>query len=103
VNAVEIIERVREHDAELVIRDHRLIVRGANGLPDDLRREVAEHKAELLVALGVPLDRTIASILADIRTNLPPALRRLPDDRLLTLVNWSIIAAFESSVRKVSR
>jgi hypothetical protein len=103
VNAVEIIERVREHDADLVIRDHRLIVRGVDGLPDDLRRQVAEHKAELLVALGVPLEPTITSVLADLRPHLPPALRKLTDDRLLVLVNWSVIAAFEAAVRKATR
>ncbi len=104
MNAAEIIERVRQYDADLVIREDRLVVRGrGDQLPDDLQRELREHKAELMIALGVPLNVTIATILAEIRPNLPPALRKLPDDHLLTLVNWTLIAAFERAIRKVAR
>jgi hypothetical protein len=103
VNAVEIIEQLRAHDAELVVEDDRLLVRGrANPLPEDLRRALRDHKAELMVALGVPLDRTVAFVLAELRPYLPKSLRGLPDDRLLVLVNWSIIAAFEAAVREAS-
>ena len=104
MNALEIIERVRAHSADIVVENDRLIVRGTSApLPDDLQRELSEHKAELLVALGVPMNRTVASVLADIRPHLPPALRKLPNDRLLALIDWSIIAAFEAAIRKVSR
>jgi len=104
MNAVEIIERVRAHDADLLIREDRLVVRGrGDKLPDDLQRELREHKGELMVALGEPINHTIAVILADIRPHLPKALQRLPDDKLLALVNWSIIAAFEKAVRTVTR
>ena len=103
MNAVEIIEQLRAHDAELVVEDDRLLVRGrANPLPEDLRRALRDHKAELMVALGVPLDRTVAFVLAELRPYLPKSLRGLPDDRLLVLVNWSIIAAFEAAVREAS-
>lgn len=102
MNAIEIIERVRACDAELVVEDDRLIVRGRAGpLPDDLREALKQHRAELMIALGVPMDRTVAGILKDLRPHLPEALRRLPDDRLLALVNWSIIAAWETAIRKV--
>ena len=101
MNATEIIERLRRYDADLVIREDRLVVRGrGDQLPDDLQRELRQHKAELMIALGVPMTRTVASVLAELRPYLPPALRRLPDDRLLTLINWSIMAAFESAVAK---
>jgi hypothetical protein len=91
-------------DAELVVRDQKLLVQGAvDRLPDDLRLELREHKAELMLALGVPLNITIATILAEIRPHLPPALRKLPDDRLLTLVNWTLISAFETAIRTVRR
>jgi hypothetical protein len=104
MNAAEIIERVRQYDADLVIREDRLVVRGrGDQLPDDLQRELREHKAELMIALGVPMTRTVASVLSELRPYLPPALRRLPDDRLLTLINWSMMAAFETSVQKVRR
>ncbi len=104
MNAIEIIEKVRAHDADLVVENDRLLVRGrASPLPEDLRRALHDHKAELLVALGVPLDRTVASVLAELRPHLPKSLRGLPDDRLLVLVNWSIISAFEAAVREASR
>lgn len=104
MNAMEIIQQVRAHDADLFIEDQRLMVRGAKApLPADLQQALREHKAEVMVALGAPLDRTVASVLSEIRPHLPPPLRRLPDDRLITLVNWSIMAAFESAVRKVGR
>ncbi|MDP9236718.1 MAG: hypothetical protein M3P30_04845 [Chloroflexota bacterium] len=104
MNAAEIIREVHRHEADLVVHDQKLVVRGgAERLPDALRKELTVHKAELMIALGVPLNATVGAILADIRPHLPPPLRRLPDERLLTLVNWSIIAAFESSIRKVSQ
>jgi hypothetical protein len=101
VNALEIIERVRDHQADLIIVDDRLVVRGrAERLPEGLQAELREHKAELMIALGAPIDRTVAAILKELRPHLPPPLRRLPDDKILALVNWSIIAAWGTAVRK---
>ncbi len=45
----------------------------------------------------------VASILAELRPQLPVALRRLDDRRLLALVNWSIIAAWEATIRRASQ
>ncbi len=104
MNAMEVLEHVREHDAELFVRDGRLMVRGrGKPLPDDLLREVGAHKVQLLAACGVPLDRIAEEILRDLRPLLAPPLRALPDASLMVLVNWSIIAAFEAAVRKVER
>jgi hypothetical protein len=104
MNAIEIVEQVRSHRADLALVDDRLVVCGAaDPLPDELRQALSDHKAELMIALGSPIDRTAASIIADIRPHLPKALRQLPDDRLLVLVNWSIIAAFEKAVRTATR
>jgi len=104
MNAVEILEQVRAHEADLTVVDDRLVVLGwAEPLPQELKEAVAEHKTELMIALGTPIDRTVASIIADIRPHLPTALKQLPDDRLLALVNWSIIAAFEKAVRTATR
>ena len=51
MNALEIIEAVRAHEAELAVEEGRLFVRGCGDrLPDDLQSAVREHKAELLVA-----------------------------------------------------
>jgi hypothetical protein len=83
---------MRAHDAELVVEKDRLLVRGrGEPLPEFLERKLREHKAELLIALSVPLERTVAGVLEELRPYLPPALRRLPDDRLLVLVNWTIM------------
>ena len=104
MNAIEIIQQVRAHNAEVVVENDGLVVRGkGEPLPEQLRTALREHRAELLLALGVPLDRTIAAILKDIRPHLPASLRALPDDRLLVLVNWSIIAAWETAIRKGGR
>jgi hypothetical protein len=104
VNAIEIIEQVRAHDAELVVENDRLLVRGrVDPLPEDLRRALRDHKVELMVALGVPPNRTVASVLKEVRPHLPKTLRELPDDRLLVLVNWSIITSFEKAVREAGR
>lgn len=104
MNAVEIIEKVREHEADLELVDDRLVVRGwAEPLPEDLKEAIAKHKGELMVALGEPANHAIAIILADIRPHLPKALQRLPDDKLLALINWSVMAAWEKAVREAMR
>ena len=60
-----------------------MVIRSHGPLPDELQQEVRAHKAELLIALGVPMDQTVASILGDLRPYLPQSLQRLADDRLL--------------------
>jgi hypothetical protein len=100
MNAVHIIERLHECDADLAVEGDKLVVRGrGKPLPSDLEDALREHKAELMVALGVPMERTIAEVLREIRPQLPPVLRTLPDSSLLVLVNWAIIAAWNRTVR----
>jgi hypothetical protein len=100
MNALQVADAVRRHGASLSLRDGQLVLRGSGeALPDSLKNEIAQHKAELMVALGCPMDRTVATILDEIRPHLSPALRRLPDDRLLALVNWHIIAAWEKTIQ----
>ena len=103
MNAIEIVSRLREHGAELVLDGGRLLVRG-NGEPlsDELRWELSAHKTELMVALGAPLDRGVREILPELRPNLPLSLRGLSDNDLLALINWSIIVAWEKTIRQVS-
>ena len=100
MNALEILDQVRGLGASLEVDDGQLLVRGSGErLPDELRQALRDHKAEIMVALGVPFDRTVAAILGDIRPHLSAALRNLPDDKLLALVNWNIIAAWEKAIR----
>ncbi len=102
MNAIDLIEQVRAHKADLVVENDRLIVRGrGEPLPDDLQAALSEHKAELMIALGTPFDPTVAAVLADVRPHLPASLRRLPDGKLLVLVNWSIINAWNAAARKL--
>jgi hypothetical protein len=100
MNALEIIEKVRSHDAELHVEADRLVIRGrGERLPEALQAELKQHKVELMVALGAPLDKAVAAILPELRPNLPAPLRAIPDGSLLALVNWSIIAAWEKTIR----
>ena len=101
MNALEIVHAVSDYGASLELQDGQLIVRGSGPrLPEELRQMIQEHKAEIMVALGVPLDQTVAGILKEIRPYLSPVLRKLPDDRLLALVNWNIIAAWNRATRE---
>ena len=103
MNALQLIDALRARGAEVAREGDRLVIRGSGErIPDAIRRELAEHKAEIMVALGVPMDRTVAAILEEIRPHLSPALRQLPDDQLLALVNWSIIAAWEKTIRQLA-
>ena len=53
MNAIEIVEQVRSHRADLALVDDRLVVCGAaDPLPDELRQALSDHKAELMIALG---------------------------------------------------
>jgi hypothetical protein len=102
MNAVDIIEKVREHDAELVVEEDRLLVRGTGSpLPDDLRQALQDRKAELMVALGT--HQAVASVLKELRPHLPKPLRGLPDDKLLVLVNFAIVASFERAIREAAQ
>jgi hypothetical protein len=101
MNALQIIEQVRAHNAEVVVENEQLIVRGkGERLPEDLRAAVKRHKAELLVALGAPREVGALEVLAEIRPYLPKALRDLPDSSLLALVHWSMLHAWNRALHE---
>jgi hypothetical protein len=54
-----------------------------------------------MVALGAPLDVVVCRVLQELRQDLPQSLQQLPDEKLLTLVNWSIIAAWERAIQSL--
>ena len=57
MNAIELIETVRSFNVELVLEEDKLVLRGrGDRLPTELRDQLLEHKAELLIALGAPMD-----------------------------------------------
>jgi hypothetical protein len=101
VNALEIIEQIREHDAEVVLENKRLLVRGrGERLPATLRTALHVHKAEIMIALGGPADVALAEVITEIRPYLDRALQQLPDSKILVLVNWSIMHALAKSVAR---
>ena len=68
-----------------------MVVRSRGPLPDELQQEVRAHKAELLIALGVPMDQTVAAILGDLRPHLPQPSGGCPTtacSRSLTGASW---------------
>ncbi len=103
MSALDVIRRVELLGGHLSLESNELKLRAATPLPDDVVEAVTAEKAAIMVALGAPLDSAVVAVLTDLRPHLPPSLRRLPDERLQTLVNWSIMAAFEAAVRKVGR
>ncbi len=103
MNALGIAQAVQELGATLVVEHGQVVIRSHTPLPEGLQQEIRAHKAELLIALGEPMDQTVATILGDLRPYLPQSLQRLSDDRLLALVNWSIMAAWGRAHKEVSR
>jgi hypothetical protein len=103
VSALEVIRRVETLGGRLVLEDDGLRIRASTPLPHDLVAAVGKEKVAIMLALGAPLNTAITSVLSELRPHLTPALRRLPDDRLLILVNWSIMAAFDQATMKIAR
>ena len=103
MNALGIAQAVQELGATLRVEHGQVVIRSHTPLPQELQQEIRAHKAELLIALGMPMDQTVASILGDLRPYLPQSLQRLSDDRLLALVNWSIMAAWGRALNEVRR
>lgn len=99
MSAIDVIRRVEACGGRLIMDDGQLKVRAKTPLPQDLRAALSEEKAAIMVALGAPLDTVISEVLGDLRPHLPKALKQLTDDRLLVLVNWSIMAAWEKALR----
>ena len=82
MRVVEIIEQVRDLDAQLVVEEGHLVVHGyGEGLPADLWRALVEHKAELLAALaGKEADWRVATMRRQVPAAGPiPTLAARPD------------------------
>jgi hypothetical protein len=101
MNALDIIDQVRECDAEVVLEDNKLVVRGrGDRLPAGLRAALHAHKAEIMIALGAPSDVALAEIIREIRPHLDRTLQQLPDSKILVLVNWSIMHGLARAVAR---
>lgn len=103
MTAFDVIRQVEALGGRLVIDGEDLRVRASKPLPNDVVASLRAQKAAIMIALGAPVDTTVGAILTELRPHLPPGLRNLSDDRLLALVNWSIMAAWERAILKFAR
>ena len=103
MSAIDVIRRVETLGGQLFLDDGRLKVTAPEPLPETVMLEVSREKAAIMIALGKPLDDVVSAILGEIRPYLPPALKQLSESKLLVLVNWSIINAWNQGVRDLQR
>jgi hypothetical protein len=100
MSALDVIRRVETLGGRLVLEPDGLRLQAASPLPDDLVADVGREKVAIMLALGAPLSAAITSVLGELRPYLATPLRNLPDDRLIILINWSIMAAYEKAVQR---
>ena len=100
-----VIARCREAGLEISLG---LRVRPWSKVPAQLRQELQEHRDELVAALvgktaaepveaSLPSPAQVQVALADIRPYLRPAFQQLSDHKLLALVNWHVMKAWEKA------
>jgi hypothetical protein len=99
MTAVDLIREVERRGGRVSIEDGQVVVECPGRLPAELVEALSREKPALMVALGAPFDAAVASILLELRPNLPPSLRALSDANLLAMVNWSIMAAWHKTIR----
>jgi hypothetical protein len=93
-SAFQLLQRVKALGGSVSFSGDDLQVEAPSPLPPDLMDQLRQEKPAILVALGAPFDTAIASILKELRPNLPVSLRDLSDTKLLVMVNWSIMEAW---------
>jgi hypothetical protein len=103
MSALDVIRRVETLGGRLLADSDGLRLQASEPLPDELVAEVGREKIAIMLALGAPFNVAIASVLTELRPCLPPSLRSLPDERLMILINWSIMAAFDRAIMKAAR
>lgn len=127
VTTAEMLEEARRHGAEFRLAEGTLRVkRGA--APAELLDRLRERKDKVvdLLRSGAPVGqasstpsgtpkaesqskaedealRRLRAALTELRPYLPKGLAQLPDDKLLALVNWSIMAAWTRMVEGMPR
>ena len=98
---LETMRQVYMLGGRLRLDGERLVMEAPEPLPASVRQAVREHKSAIMVALGAPFDVVLAGILAEIRPHLSPPLQGLSDEKLLVLVNWNILMAWEKARRSL--
>ena len=102
MNAIDIVDRVRKLGAELLVESKQVRVRGGR-LPDDLQQEVDEHSADLIIALGTPIDEVASAVLDEMRVDLPPNLAKLPGPKLWLLTRLALASSWSAGVHRLER
>jgi hypothetical protein len=102
MSAFELLQRVHSLGGQVRLAGDDLQVTAPRPLPEDLLIELSREKPAVMVALGAPFDRAVGSILNEVRPHLPPALRDLSDAKLLVMVNWTIMAAWQKTLEQLS-
>ena len=102
-SAFELLQQVRLLGGSIKVTGGDIEIAAPSPLPEELLSEIREQKPAVMVALGAPFDDAVASILNELRPNLPPGLKNLPDSKLLVMVNWSIMAAWQKTIQKLGR
>lgn len=103
MSALEVIRQVETLGGRLLVDSDGLRLQASQPLPDELVAAVGKEKVAIMLALGAPFNVSVTSALAELRPHLPPSLRRLPDDRLLVLINWSIMASFDRAIMTLAK
>jgi len=101
MNAIELIKEVEKRGGKVSLQDGQVVIDSKRSLPADLIEQFKQEKPSILVALGAPMEPTIVTIIDEIRPHLPPAIRSLPAGKLLIMVNWSILAAWNKAAQKI--
>jgi hypothetical protein len=100
-NAFQLIQQVHAHGGDVCIDGNDLQITAPLPLPDDLVAALRAQKPAVMIALGATFDHAIESILPELKENLPPSLRGMADSKLLVMVNWSIMAAWQRTLQNL--
>ncbi len=100
-SAFELLQQVRSLGGRITLRKDEIAIEARVALPEELLSQIRDQKPAVMVALGAPFDDAVDSILDELRPHLPPALRNLPDSKLLVMVNWTILAAWQKTLQRL--
>ena len=99
MSAIDLIRQVEALGGRVMAENGNLRIISPTPVPAELMDALAAEKPAVMVALGAPFDLAVASILTELRPNLPPNLRNLPDSALLAMVNWTIMHAWFKTLK----
>jgi TubC N-terminal docking domain len=104
VDAAELLIKLRRLGLAVSLEDaDKVAIAPKTLLTSDLRQEIVEHKSEVLTLLHreEEVKRILSETLESLRPYLSPSLAALEDEKLLALVNWSIMVALRRLVDKL--